>query len=98
MRHITKRSAVEEFERALKEASIAETIAYRFAKKFPSTEALNKYLQEHPNADARSHAVARPQDTTDADKSLADLESRAKHNKKQEKKKSEPPPKPASKD
>jgi len=86
MKDSTMKSAVDEFERALEESSMALKVASRFAKSFPSSEALNKYLQAHPNADARAHSVARPQDKTDEDKLMADLQSRAKHNKRQDKK------------
>lgn len=65
----------------------SERVAIRFAKTFPSTEALNKYLQKHPKADARDHKVVRPEDKSDEDKQMDDLKSRARHNKRQEKKK-----------
>jgi hypothetical protein len=97
MRHVTRKSALQAFELALREASLAETVAHRFAKTFPSNDALNKYLQKHPNADARSHSVAKPDDASDEDKLMKDLKSRAKHNKKQEGKPKEPA-KPAKKE
>jgi hypothetical protein len=50
---------------------------FKTAKEFPSSKALSEYLSKHPNADARDHKVVRPQDK---DTDLADLKSRAKHN------------------
>lgn len=75
-------TAVAEF----KAEVMSTNVAIRFAKTFPSQEALNKYLQKHPKADARDHKVERPQDKSDEDKSLDDLKSRARHNKRREKK------------
>lgn len=65
---------------------LGERVAARFARNFPSTDALNKYLREHPNADARGHKVVRPQDKSDEQKSLDDLKSRVRHEKRQRKK------------
>lgn len=35
-------------------------VASRFAREFPSQEALNEYLKEHPNADRSNHSVRDP--------------------------------------
>ena len=80
------KSHLVEFQQAL----LAEKVASKFAKTFPSTKALQDYLSKHPNADARAHKVVRPQDRTEEDKSLADLESRVRHEKRRK------PPQPES--
>lgn len=82
LKHANQTAAVE-----FQSAVTSERVAIRFAKTFPSTEALNKYLQKHPKADARDHKVVRPEDKSDEDKQMDDLKSRARHNKRQEKKK-----------
>jgi hypothetical protein len=46
--------------------SLAHRVAARFsaeelvAKEFPSQDALNKYLKDHPDADKSKHTVKKP--------------------------------------
>lgn len=66
--------------------SLVHRVAARFAKVFPTQDALHTYLKDHPNADKSKHKVDdRDEDTKRLDKELGDYRKTEKSREKSEK-------------